>query len=324
MTTELNDFFKLLSSEKKEKKDNLKQKIVDEVSLKNLFSSLAEEKKKQKKINKLKLKKESEKLKSLESILFQEDELDKIKQSVQEANDLLLKQPEKKQPVLQEDIKEDKEILVEPVIQEEQFKEKVKEVKQDEILKSLSKISHSTGVDLREEKITDLDSLKKEFLRFKDLVSKQISSIGGGGIGDRPKTTIHSRDIIPETDNLYSLGSASKKFSNLFVSGSTINLGDTEIKESSGGIAVTDENDSLQEVALFAGTTRSGKPSQIGRRFPFFSASGGLSTKNTDFFFTADTPNKFVYSDTKTFTKADGSSNPDFSTGSDDGILFRF
>ena len=41
MTTELNDFFKLLSSEKKEKKDNLKQKIVDEVSLKNLFSSLA-------------------------------------------------------------------------------------------------------------------------------------------------------------------------------------------------------------------------------------------------------------------------------------------
>ena len=323
MTTELNDFFKLLSSEKKEKKDNLKQKIVDEVSLKNLFSSLAEEKKKQKKINKLKLKKESEKLKSLESILFQEDELDKIKQSVQEANDLLLKQPEKKQPVLQEDIKEDKEILVEPVIQEEQFKEKVKEVKQDEILKSLSKISHSTGVDLREEKITDLDSLKKEFLRFKDLVSKQISSIGGG-IGDRPKTTIHSRDIIPETDNLYSLGSASKKFSNLFVSGSTINLGDTEIKESSGGIAVTDENDSLQEVALFAGTTRSGKPSQIGRRFPFFSASGGLSTKNTDFFFTADTPNKFVYSDTKTFTKADGSSNPDFSTGSDDGILFRF
>ena len=42
MTTELNDFFKLLSSEKKEKKNNLKQKIeiVDEVSLKNLFSSL--------------------------------------------------------------------------------------------------------------------------------------------------------------------------------------------------------------------------------------------------------------------------------------------
>ena len=108
------------------------------------------------------------------------------------------------------------------------------------------------------------------------------------------------------------------------MSGSTINLGDTKIKESAGGLAVTDENDSLQEVALFAGTTRSGKPGQIGRRFPFFSASGGLTTKNTDFFFSADTPNKFVYSDTKTFTKADGSSNPDFSTGSDDGILFRF
>ena len=98
-----------------------------------------------------------------------------------------------------------------------------------------------------------------------------------------------------------------------------------KIKTSSGGgLAITDEDDKIQEVAVFPATTRGGKPGQIGRRTPFFSAAGGLTTKNTDFFFTASTPNKFVFSDTKTFTKADGSSNPDFTTGSDDGILFRF
>ena len=333
MTAELNDFFKLLSSAKKEKKEKIveapKKEVVDDVSLKDLFKTLAEEKKKQKQAHKIKFKEESEKLKQLETLLFddKQNELEKIKVSVQEANELLLKQPkpEIKKKEIKEEIVEKKELLVEPVNKEKEQKEKIKEVKQEEIIKSLSKISHKTGIDLREEKIVDLDSLKKEFLRFKDIVSKQLGSIGGGGIGDRPKTTIHSRDIIPETDNTYNLGSASNKFAGLFVSGETINLGDTKIKTSSGGgLAITDEDDKIQEVAVFPATTRGGKPGQIGRRTPFFSAAGGLTTKNTDFFFTASTPNKFVFSDTKTFTKADGSSNPDFTTGSDDGILFRF
>ena len=59
---------------------------------------------------------------------------------------------------------------------EEKFKNK--EINED-VIKELSKISKNTGVKLNED-ISTLEGLKK-FTKFKELVSQQLSSIGGGG-----------------------------------------------------------------------------------------------------------------------------------------------
>ena len=53
--------------------------------------------------------------------------------------------------------------------------------------------------------------------------------------------------------------------------------------------------------------------------FPFFTASGGLTTKNTDFEFNAVIDDKFVFTGTKSFTLANGNALADA-----DPTLFQF
>ena len=51
-------------------------------------------------------------------------------------------------------------------------KDEVKEISPEEVIKELSKISKNTGVKLNED-INDLEGLKKEFFKFKELVSNR-------------------------------------------------------------------------------------------------------------------------------------------------------
>ena len=62
-----------------------------------------------------------------------------------------------------------------------------------------------------------------------------------------------------------------------------------------------------------------GNAGQVSRVIPFFSASGGLSTKNTDFEFNAVIDDKFVFTGTKSFTLANGNALADA-----DPTLFQF
>ena len=106
-------------------------------------------------------------------------------------------------------------------------------------------------------------SLEKDLTDFKTAVQQQVTrlatsgggSSSGGGIGPYPKTTIHSRDIIPEANVTYSLGTNEMRFKDLFLSGSTIALGGATMGASADGaielpkIKVGNAEDGFAEIA---------------------------------------------------------------------------
>ena len=69
---------------------------------------------------------------------------------------------------------------------------------------------------------------------FASLTSKP-TSVSGYGITDAYTTSAH---LVPTANETYDLGSSSAKFRDLYLSGSSINLGDQEITADSGGVVV--------------------------------------------------------------------------------------
>ena len=126
------------------------------------------------------------------------------------------------------------------------------------------------------------------------------------------------QDIIPDGDGTRNLGSSSKRFAELFLTGQTINLGGATIdSDGTGTVSV-----SATGVTLPAGSkagvnkiavavTGSGGTEQAATVVPFFSKAGGLSTANTNFNFNSVVDDKFVYTGAKTFTLANGSNLAD-------------
>ena len=388
MTKELSDFFKIISEGKKKsvKEQNENESLLsnDKVSvtvkateLKDFFSAINSEKKKlkeqrendQKKLLQLekllfaKEEKESESEKSqkdLEPIeneldteaydieeldkqikKEQEPNLDEIKEAVHQANQVLLTEPSLVDQAAGE--------IANPNIIKVEEKPETKDINPQDVFKELSKISKNTGVKLNED-INDLEGLKKEFFKFKELVSQQMSSIGGGGstkISQMDDVNISAQqngyalkynsttgkydfgevasdlsavdqDIIPDGNGTRSLGSASKRFKEIFLAGETINLGGATISsDGTGTVAVSATGVTLPEGSK-AGTnkiavavTGSGGAEQAATVVPFFSKSGGLTTANTNFNFNSVVDDKFVYTGAKTFTLANGSNLAD-------------
>ena len=120
-----------------------------------------------------------------------------------------------------------------------------------------------------------------------------VSSSGGGGSVDLSAV---AQDIIPDADDTRDLGSSSKKWAELHLSGSTIFLGDAKIKASQDRLTDADDN-------FLAITNEEGAPVRL---VPLFTASGGLSTPAKKLTFKASSARDIVYKDT--FTKANGSS----------------
>jgi hypothetical protein len=218
----------------------------------------------------------------------------------------------------------------------------------------------SKNKSLKEEpELNSLEEMKKEFQKFKDLVTQQMSTIGGGGevnlrklddVDDSAKAngfalkynsstdkfdfgevasdlSAVDQDIIPDGTGTRSLGSASKRWKDIFLSGQTINLGGATISsDGTGTIAIAATGATLpagskagdNQLAVVS-TGSAGAAGQVSRVVPFFSASGGLSTANTNFEFNAVIDEKFVFTGTKTFTLANGSALAD-----SDPTLFQF
>ena len=135
------------------------------------------------------------------------------------------------------------------------------------------------------------------------------------------------QDIIPDGDGTRNLGSSSKRFAELFLTGQTINLGGATIdSDGTGTVSVSATGVTLpagskagdNQLAVVS-TGSAGAAGQVSRVIPFFSASGGLSTANTNFEFNAIIDEKFVFTGTKTFTLANGSALAD-----SDPTLFQF
>jgi len=361
------DFFSIIADEKKQTKERVvksEKKIAD---IEELFSSLKKETKK------VKPKKKKE----------------------------LLLEPEK-------EIKEEEQTVSE-TLQDELEPIESKEDIIDKVTKKLSEMKVANELDKEKLKtldsITSLDEMKKEFVKFKDVVTKQMGSIGGGGevnlarlddvdtetalidkrvlqydgttgkfvgttletedlildgtdasgsnAGDRlvldgtdssssnagdgvdlqdgtfgaPALDLSAvdQDILPDATNSRSLGSATKRWNDLFLSGDTIDLaGATISADGTGTIAISATGATLPAGSK-AGTNElavissSGETLQPTRVVPFFTASEGLNTKNTDFEFNSSIDTRMTFTGTKTFTLASGNLLTDSDT-----TIFQF
>ena len=364
----LADFFAIINSEKKQVKEKVakaEKKIAD---LEELFSSLKKEKQKTKPKKKKQL--------------------------------LLEPEEEKQEKVEEKTVSETLQDELEPIETEENVIDKVtKKLSEMKVANELDKDKLKTL-----DKITSLDEMKKEFVKFKDVVTKQMSSIGGGGevklsklddidtdsalvdkrvlqydgaTGKFIGTTLETedlvlnatdasgsdagdrvvldgtdssssnegdgidlqdgtfgastdfsavdQDIIPDQNNLRNLGSASKRFNDLFLAGDTIDLaGATISSDGTGSISIAATGATLPAGSKagdnqLAVVSSSGETLQPARIVPFFTASGGLDTKNTDFEFNATIETRTTFTGTKTFTLANGSSLTD-----SDSTIFQF
>ena len=360
------DFFSIIADEKKQTKERVvksEKKIAD---IEELFSSLKKETKK------VKPKKKKE----------------------------LLLEPEK-------EIKEEEQTVSE-TLQDELEPIESKEDIIDKVTKKLSEMKVANELDKEKLKtldsITSLDEMKKEFVKFKDVVTKQMGSIGGGGEVNLAKlddvdtasalvdkrvlqydgatgkfigTTLETedlvlngtdasgsnagdrlvldgtdssssnagdgvdlqdgtfggtvdlsrvdQDIVPDSTNSRNLGSSTNRWNDLFLSGDTIDLaGATISADGTGTIAISATGATLPAGSK-AGTNElavissSGETLQPTRVVPFFTASGGLNTKNTDFEFNATIETRTTFTGTKTFTLANGSTLTD-----SDSTIFQF
>ena len=360
------DFFSLIAKEKKQTKEKIiksEKKIAD---IEQLFSSLTNKKKKTKPKKQL--------------LLEPENSEEKIKEEEHIVSEVL----DELEPI------ETKESVIEKVT------EKLSEMR---VANQLDKDRLKTL-----DKITSLDEMKKEFVKFREVVTKQMASVGGGGEVNLAKlddvdtttalvdkrvlqydgttgkfvgTTLETedlilnatdasgsdagdrvvldgtdssssnagdgidlqdgtfggtvdlsqvnQDIIPDQNNLRNLGSSTKRFNDLFLAGDTIDLaGATISSDGTGSIAIAATGATLpagskagaNELAV---VSSAGDLLQPARVVPFFTASGGLDTKNTDFEFNATVDTRTTFTGTKTFTLANGSSLTD-----SDSTIFQF
>ena len=179
-----------------------------DAELGSFFSSIAEEKNQLKE----KVKKEVVKIDALED-LFKELSSVKKKKVVKKKEKVLLVEPEKiEEPIVEE-------VVVEKTPTELTTIERVS--------KQLSEMQVATELDKDKlrglESIDSLEKLKKEFLNFKDIVAVQMGSIGGGGLNPDKVDA----DLIPVLDATFDLGSPTKTFKDLYLSGSSLVIGGT-------------------------------------------------------------------------------------------------
>ena len=127
-----------------------------------------------------------------------------------------------------------------------------------------------------------------------------------------------NQSILPDTTNTRDLGSATKRWRDIYLSSNSIDLaGATISSDGTGAIAIAATGATLPEGSK-AGTnkiavavTGSGGAEQTATVVPFFSNAGGLTTANANFNFNATVDEKFVFTGSKTFTLANGSNLAD-------------
>jgi len=317
---ELTDFFSSVTKAKKQLKSKVKEEKVRIDKLEQLFDTLSANKKKKKVVKKRPKK-----------LLLEPEEIEKVKETVED-------------PGVPQNVKEE-------ALKQLDEKEENRYIKAVE--KQLSETRYQTELDKDRiktlDRIDSFDKMKAEFANFKDKVSIQLASLGGGGSAnildnndvdisakgdgkilaynastDRMEFTTNSgsvdfsavdEHILPDADGTRNLGSASKRWKEIFLSTSTVNLGGSTISsDGTGNIAIAATGATLPDNSKDAGGNLlavTGTGTRTGgvavRKIPFFTRSGGLSTKNTDFEFNATVDNNKPFLDQSTFVLANGS-----------------
>lgn len=140
--------------------------------------------------------------------------------------------------------------------------------------------------------------------------SGQLTASGGGG-GSADFSAV-GESIIPTQNEAFDIGSSSKRWRDIFLSGDTIDLaGSTISADGTGTISISAAGvvlpiGSKSGANKLAITSDSGGVNQAIVLVDFFSAAGGLSTANASFEFNGTVENKPVFIGTKTFTLANG------------------
>ena len=278
-----------------------------------------------------KIKKEEVKIEGLEELF---NEMAAAKKKKVKKKKVLLVEPEKTPTRPQDDdsgwVEEYKaEQLVSEleelaVVEEETIEEAVADKTVDKMIekvkKQISSMKNANELDKeRVRQLSDLDSwekLKEEFLNFKHTVNVQLGTVGGGGLDPH---NINS-DFLPSQTNTYNLGSAERRWKDIFLSSNSINLdGATISSDGTGAIAIaasgatlptgskTEDGNALAVMSVDS----TGAISKPIRRVDFFSAAGGLDTANATFEFSAEVADRYAFTDSNTFTLANGSALTD-------------
>jgi len=149
----------------------------------------------------------------------------------------------------------------------------------------------------------------------------EVANLSSGGSVDLSAV---AQNIIPDANGTRNLGSATKRFAELFLAGETINLGGATISSDGTGTVsvsatgVTLPAESKDEDGNKLAVQGTGGR-QVIKKVPFFTAAGGLSTINKNFEFNATIDNRTAFGDAHTFTLSDGSTLTDT-----DPTLFQF
>ena len=129
--------------------------------------------------------------------------------------------------------------------------------------------------------------------------------------------TFVSQDIIPDQNNVRSLGSNTRRWKDLFLSGQTIDLGGATISsDGSGTVTISSDGVTLPTGSKIQedNIAIAGSNGKTSTSVPFFSRAGGTSTANATFKFQSKGLS-YVFSDSATFTLANGTaledSNPE-------------
>jgi hypothetical protein len=179
--TELSEFFSLVSEEKNEKIEILKNKIKDpETGLADLFEQLANARKEAIKVSEeISVQIKDEPVVEPESINLIDEQarlgaFSKLINSLKE-------EPEEVESVVIEHEVEISDALdpVEPLISEAPKNDYIKDIVTQ--ISADTKSKNPRQVDVHEKSITDFKSLQKEFTNFKQKVIEQLGSLGGGG-----------------------------------------------------------------------------------------------------------------------------------------------
>jgi hypothetical protein len=126
-----------------------------------------------------------------------------------------------------------------------------------------------------------------------------------------------SEDIIPDQNNVRSLGSNGKRFKDLFLSGQTIDLGGATISsDGSGTVTISSDGVTLPSGSKVVddNIAIAGSNGKTSTSVEFFSRAGGTSTANATFKFQSKGLS-YVFTDAGSFTLSDGTaledSNPE-------------
>ena len=195
MSQDLNDFFKLLAEDKKQKKEEF-DNLVGDLGLNSLFGEFVAIKKEQKE-KKIEEKKKTESIigeLTLDSVFEEVVNLKKEtkKKKVQEQktiqafetwlySDSVLEQDEIINEVIEESLEEVLEVLGD-------HKEELEKPKEELIEKSLGLLAEPSNAKVQQDPITPLgqkfatlDDLQKHYSTFLSRIQQQLSTLGGGG-----------------------------------------------------------------------------------------------------------------------------------------------